>query len=153
MDPHTFQYRNIRILQYTKFHKHLIKHVGGVVMTKCTVNSLKNSYSLIVPGRHEAMMTSEASCESPLLTSGFLILYTRLGLACFWRSPVCGMLKISGYLGSLAGEEIKTDISKENQLWVGQNGTIKIAFSTLSYKIFWTVVPIKLNGGNIYGLN
>jgi uncharacterized integral membrane protein len=29
----------------TKFHKHLIKHVGGVVMTKCMVNCLKISKS------------------------------------------------------------------------------------------------------------
>jgi hypothetical protein len=28
-----------------KFHKHLIKHVGGVVMTKCMVNCLKISKS------------------------------------------------------------------------------------------------------------
>ena len=32
---------HIRILHYTKIHKHLINHVEGVVMTKCTVNCIK----------------------------------------------------------------------------------------------------------------
>jgi hypothetical protein len=41
------------------------------------------------------------------------------------------------------------ELRSENQFWAGQNGTIKIAFSTLSLMIFSVTFPIKLNGGKI----
>jgi hypothetical protein len=34
------------------------------------------------------------------------------------------------------GKEIKFELRSENQFWAGQNGTIKIAFPTLSLMIF-----------------
>jgi hypothetical protein len=40
-----YPHLHIRFSQFTKFYKHLIKHVGGVVMTKCMVNCLKISKS------------------------------------------------------------------------------------------------------------
>jgi hypothetical protein len=41
------------------------------------------------------------------------------------------------------------NLRSENQFWAGQNGTIKIAFSTLSLMIFNITFPIKLNDGKI----
>jgi hypothetical protein len=53
-----------------------------------------------------------------------------LGEGC--TSPECGMMSRSVCLGNLTGKEIKLELRSENQFWAGQNGTIKIAFSTLS---------------------
>lgn len=68
-----------------------------------------------------------------------------------WSSPVCGIFNKSVCHGSLAGKETKTDISKGNQLCVGQKGTMIIALTTLSDRILSITFPIKLNGGNKYG--
>ena len=54
---------HIRILQYTKFHKHLIKHVGGVVMTKCWVNCIK----FPSPNRHNSGKTQWTRIYNVLL--------------------------------------------------------------------------------------
>jgi hypothetical protein len=49
---------------------------------------------------------------------------------------LCGIMSRSVCLGNLTGKEIKLELRSENQFWAGQNGTIKIAFSTLSLMIF-----------------
>ena len=77
-----------------------------------------------------------------------------------WSSPVCGIFSKSVCRGILAGKETKADISKGNQLCVGQKDTMIIALITvsdrilsitLSDRILSITFPIKLNGGNMYG--
>ena len=86
-----------------------------------------------------------------------------------WSSPVCGIFSKSVCRGILAGKETKADISKGNQLCVGQKDTMIIALITLSDRILSITLsdrilsitlsdrilsitfPIKLNGRNMYG--
>ena len=68
-----------------------------------------------------------------------------------WSSPVCGIFSKSVCRGILAGKETKADISKGNQLCVGQKDTMIIALITLSDRILSITFPIKLNGRNMYG--
>jgi hypothetical protein len=62
-------------------------------------------------------------------------------------SPVVGIT-----IKSLTGKEIITEINNENHDCVGQNGTIIMAFSTVSDLILDKILGIKLKGGKIYGL-